>query len=141
MLSTAAVNVSGSSPSATVAMTLPSPRSSPCCRKPIPEYNPPKVRSFRKIRGGDFASVDNELIELDDDMAKQPTELNAGNDGNSTMDATKAGDDSESDVEDVFDETAQFMTSSSKWASGSGGANEASFCENEDYDIYDGHED
>nr|GEU48448.1 hypothetical protein [Tanacetum cinerariifolium] len=25
--------------------------------------------------------------------------------------------------------------------SGSGGANEASFCANEDYDIYDGHED
>ncbi|PWA75129.1 hypothetical protein CTI12_AA244270 [Artemisia annua] len=44
------------------------------------------------------------------------------NGGNIVKDATKAGDDSDSDVEDVYDESTH-MASSSYWASGSGGAN------------------
>ncbi|GJT29024.1 reverse transcriptase domain-containing protein [Tanacetum coccineum] len=52
---------------------------------------------------------------------------NAGNDGNISKDATKVEDDTYSDVEDVYDETARFMSSSAKRASGSGGANEAIF--------------
>ncbi|GJY49855.1 hypothetical protein Tco_0439811 [Tanacetum coccineum] len=52
---------------------------------------------------------------------------NAGNDGNISKDVTKVGDDTYIDVEDVYDETAQFMASSAKRASGSGGANEAIF--------------
>ncbi|GJW63686.1 hypothetical protein Tco_0115570 [Tanacetum coccineum] len=52
---------------------------------------------------------------------------NAGNDGNISKDVTKVGDDTYIDVEDVDDETAQFMASSAKRASGSGGANEAIF--------------
>ena len=65
---------------------------------------------------------------------------NAGNDGKVVKDATMVGDDSNSDVEDVYDDTAHFMASSSKRASGSGGANEASLREDEDYDMYDGFE-
>ncbi|GKB67884.1 hypothetical protein Tco_0929296 [Tanacetum coccineum] len=41
-------------------------------------------------------------------------------------------DDNESDMEDVCDETAQFMAR--------GGANDASLLEDEDYDIYDGYD-
>lgn len=64
---------------------------------------------------------------------------NAVNDGNIVKNETMARDDSDSDVEDVYDETAQFMTSPTKWASGSAGANEAAFREDEDYNMYDGY--
>ncbi|GJY92081.1 hypothetical protein Tco_0507863, partial [Tanacetum coccineum] len=46
-------------------------------------------------------------------------------------DTTKAVEESDSDVDDVYDKTAQFMTC--------GGAN-ARLLEDEDYDIYDGYE-
>ncbi|GJW13934.1 hypothetical protein Tco_0018067 [Tanacetum coccineum] len=46
-----------------------------------------------------------------------------------------------SDVEDVYDETTQFMASSSKRVSGSGGANDSSLCEDGDYEMHDGYED
>nr|GEV82962.1 hypothetical protein [Tanacetum cinerariifolium] len=66
---------------------------------------------------------------------------NARNDGYVVTDATKVGEDIDNNVEDVFDVTAQFMTSLSKWAGGSDGANETSFSGDEDYDMYDGYED
>ncbi|GJU44393.1 hypothetical protein Tco_1201659 [Tanacetum coccineum] len=50
-------------------------------------------------------------------------------------------DDTDSDVEDVYDETTQFMASSSKRVSGSGGANDSSLCEDGDYEMHDGYED
>ncbi|GJR17312.1 hypothetical protein Tco_0965839 [Tanacetum coccineum] len=52
--------------------------------------------------------------------------LNVRNDGNVVKDATK---------------TTQFMASSSKRVSGSGGANDSSLCEDGDYEMHDGYED
>nr|GEW12877.1 zinc finger, RING/FYVE/PHD-type [Tanacetum cinerariifolium] len=39
---------------------------------------------------------------------------NAGNDGNTVKEATKVVEDGDNDVEDVYNETTQFMASSSK---------------------------
>ncbi|GJV69464.1 hypothetical protein Tco_1484973 [Tanacetum coccineum] len=47
----------------------------------------------------------------------------------SKVDSDPVDSDSESDVEVAYDETAQFMAT--------GGANDASLYEDEDYDIYD----
>nr|GEU51566.1 hybrid signal transduction histidine kinase M [Tanacetum cinerariifolium] len=57
-----------------------------------------------------------------------------------TKGCDKGRNDNVSDVEDVYDETVQFMASSSERASGISGGNEASFREDEDYDVYDDYE-
>ncbi|GJT02875.1 hypothetical protein Tco_0824044 [Tanacetum coccineum] len=44
-------------------------------------------------------------------------------------------------VDDLLTETAQYMASPTKQASGSGGASEASFREDEDYNMYGGYKD
>ncbi|GJY68319.1 hypothetical protein Tco_0471301 [Tanacetum coccineum] len=75
-----------------------------------------------------------------DNVFKNVDVLNAGNYGNTAKDATKVGDDTDSDFEDVYDEAARFMASSSKPAIVSGGANEANFREDENC-MYDDCED
>ncbi|GKE90877.1 hypothetical protein Tco_1571972, partial [Tanacetum coccineum] len=42
-----------------------------------------------------------------DNVFKNVDVLNAGNDGNTAKDATKVGDDTDSDFEDVYDEAAR----------------------------------
>nr|GEW68517.1 reverse transcriptase domain-containing protein [Tanacetum cinerariifolium] len=55
-----------------------------------------------------------------------------GNVGNTVKNVNQAVKESDSDVEYVYDETAQFMTNED--------ANDASLFENQDYDIYDGYD-
>ncbi|GJU66013.1 hypothetical protein Tco_1252272 [Tanacetum coccineum] len=56
----------------------------------------------------------------------------AANVGNTVKDATKVVEESDSVVDNVYDEMAQFMSC--------GCANDASLLKDGDYDIYDGYE-
>ncbi|GJZ25030.1 hypothetical protein Tco_0562489 [Tanacetum coccineum] len=88
------------------------------------------------IKKNSFASLYEEDMVFED-----VGNSNAGNDGYVVTDATKVGEDSDSNVDDLLTETAQYMASPTKQASGSGGASEASFREDEDYNMYGGYKD
>ncbi|GJS54181.1 hypothetical protein Tco_0627543 [Tanacetum coccineum] len=112
------------------------------------EWNAPRCgtcliygHSFKSYSKAVKVEIHLQTLNEEDKVFEDVGNSNAKNDGYVVTDATKVGEDIDNDVEDVFHVTAQSMTSPSKRAGGSGGANEAGFSEDEDYDMYDGYED
>ncbi|GJW80385.1 hypothetical protein Tco_0144360 [Tanacetum coccineum] len=92
--------------------------------KPLSKNVTPIVARINDLERQMF---DEKLVLVDDNGKPLKTKVNKSTSIPST--SKKVVDESESDIEDIYDETAQYMAS--------GDANDPSLLEDEDYDTYD----